>query len=98
MLCLPFFEGTLHLTQAHAPALSATIFAGLVGSGLAYFLWFGIVGRVPAMTASLGVLSAPVIGVVSTAILLGEIPTVPDIIGYVLIFAASVCVLLPTRS
>jgi len=50
------------------------------------------------MTASLGVLSAPVIGVVSTAVLLGEIPTVADIIGYVLIFAASVCVLLPSRS
>ena len=66
------------------------IFAGLVGSGLAYFLWFGIVGRVPAMTASLGVLSAPVIGVISTAVLLGERPTVPDIVGYVLIFAASV--------
>jgi threonine/homoserine efflux transporter RhtA len=49
------------------------------------------------MTASLGVLSAPVIGVVATAVLLGEIPTVPDIVGYVLIFAASVCVLLPSR-
>jgi drug/metabolite transporter (DMT)-like permease len=49
------------------------------------------------MTASLGVLSAPVIGVVSTALLLGEIPTLSDIIGYVLIFAASVCVLLPAR-
>jgi drug/metabolite transporter (DMT)-like permease len=74
------------------------IFAGLVGSGLAYFLWFGVIRRVSAMTASLGVLSAPVIGVVSTAVLLGEIPTVADIIGYVLIFAASVCVLLPSRS
>ncbi len=31
------------------------------------------------------------------AILLGEIPTVADIVGYVLIFAASVCVLLPSR-
>ena len=76
----------------------AMIFAGLVGSGFAYFLWFGIVGRVPAMTASLGVLSAPVIGVISTAILLGEWPTVPDMIGYVLIFAASACVVLPSRS
>jgi len=74
------------------------IFAGIVGAGLAYFLWFGIIGRIPAMTASLGVLSAPVIGVISTAILLGEIPTVADVIGYVLIFAASVCVLLPSRS
>ena len=97
VLLLPFFEGELHLAQAHAKGIGAAIFAGLMGSGLAYFLWFGIIGRVPAMTASLGVLSAPVIGVVSTAVLLGEIPTLSDIIGYVLIFAASVCVLLPAR-
>jgi drug/metabolite transporter (DMT)-like permease len=95
VLLLPFFEGSLHLAQAHKPALAAAVFAGLVGSGLAYFLWFGIIGRISAMTASLGVLSAPVIGVVSTALLLGEIPTLSDIVGYVLIFAASVCVLLP---
>jgi drug/metabolite transporter (DMT)-like permease len=98
VLLLPFFEGELHLAQAHAKAFGAAIFAGLMGSGLAYFLWFGVIGRIPAMTASLGVLSAPVIGVVSTALLLGEIPTLSDIIGYVLIFAASVCVLLPSRS
>lgn len=97
-VCLPFVEGSLHLSQARAPALAAAVFAGFVGSGLAYFLWFGVIGRVPAMTASLGVLSAPVIGVISTAALLGEIPTVPDIVGYVLIFAASVCALLPSRT
>jgi drug/metabolite transporter (DMT)-like permease len=73
------------------------IWAGLMGSGLAYLLWFAIIGRVPAMTASLGVLSAPVIGVVSTAFMLGEWPTGADIVAYVLIFAASVCVLLPAR-
>jgi drug/metabolite transporter (DMT)-like permease len=94
----PVFEDALHLSQAHPKAFAAAIFAGLVGSGLAYFLWFGIIGRVSAMTASLGVLSTPVIGVVSTAVLLGERPTVPDIVGFVLIFAASVCVLLPARS
>ena len=94
----PLFEGGLHLRQAHALAIGAMIFAGFVGSGLAYYLWFKIIGRVSAMTASLGVLSAPVIGVVSTAVLLGEIPTMQDVTGYVLIFAASVCVLLPVRS
>jgi drug/metabolite transporter (DMT)-like permease len=39
-----------------------------------------------------------VIGVISTAIMLGERPTVPDMIGFALIFAASACVLLPGRS
>jgi len=96
--CLPFVEGSLQLMQAGAPALFGTLFTGLVGSGLAYFLWFKIIGRLPAMTASLGILSAPVIGVISTAIILGERPTVPDIIGFVLIFAASACVVLPTRA
>jgi drug/metabolite transporter (DMT)-like permease len=96
--CLPLVEGSLHLAEASATALFATVFTGLAGSGLAYFLWFRIVGSLPAMTASLGILAAPVIGVISTFIVLGERPTVPDIIGFVLIFAASVCVVLPTRS
>jgi drug/metabolite transporter (DMT)-like permease len=98
VVCLPLVEGSLHLTQASAAALFGTVFTGLAGSGLAYFLWFRIVGSLPAMTASLGILSAPVIGVISTAIILDERPTVPDIIGFVLIFAASACVVLPTRS
>jgi drug/metabolite transporter (DMT)-like permease len=97
-VCVPLVEGSLHITQARLPAILGTVFTGLVGSGLAYFLWFKIIGRLPAMTASLGILSAPVIGVIATAIWLGERPTVPDMIGFALIFAASVCVLLPSRS
>ena len=70
------------------------VFSGVIGSGVAYFMWFEIVRRLPAMTASLGVLSVPVVGVVSSMLMLGERPTVPDIIGFTLIFAAAACVLL----
>jgi drug/metabolite transporter (DMT)-like permease len=91
---LAIFEGSLHLWPVHAPALLAVVFSGIIGSGVAYFMWFEIVRRLPAMTASLGVLSVPVVGVVSSVLLLGEQPTVPDIIGFVLIFAAAACVLL----
>jgi drug/metabolite transporter (DMT)-like permease len=94
---LPLVEGGLHLTQAHLPAVCGMVLTGLVGSGFAYFLWFKIVGRLPAMTASLGILSVPAVGVISTAALLGEWPTLPDMIGFALIFAASACVLLPAR-
>ena len=97
VIALAFVEGGLHLTQAHLPAVFGMVFTGWVGSGLAYFLWFKIVGRLPAMTASLGILSAPVVGVISTAALLGEWPTVLDMAGFALIFAASACVLLPSR-
>lgn len=96
--CLPFAEGGLHLSQAHAPAVLGMIYTGVVGSAFAYFLWFSIVGRLPAMTASLGLLSVPLIGVISTAILLGERPTAFDMIGFVLIFAASAYVMVPSRS
>jgi len=81
------------LGAAHAKAIAATLFAGVVGNGIAYGLWFDIVRRLPAATASLGLLSVPVIGVVASMVLLGEVPTLADIIGFVLIFAASACVL-----
>lgn len=97
VLCLPLVEGGLHVTHASPVAWFGTIWSGLIGSGLAYFLWFAIVRRLPAMTASLGVLSAPVIGVIASIVLLGDRPTVPDIIGFLLIFAASACVLIPAR-
>ena len=47
-------------------------------------LWFRIVGSLPAATASLGSLALPVIGVVGSALLLGERPTTADMIGFAL--------------
>ena len=85
------------------PLLPVTILAwawsGAVGVGLAYFMWFIIVERLPVTSASLAALLIPVIGVGSSALLLGEVPTLNDTAGFVLIFAAASCVLLqPSRS
>ena len=96
--CIPVFQNSVGLLDAAPKALAAAAFSGLLGSGIAYFLWYKIIRLVPAMTASLGVLSSPVIGVISSAIVLGERPTLPDIIGYVLIFAASASVLLQRQA
>jgi drug/metabolite transporter (DMT)-like permease len=92
--CLLMFEGQLHLGHAHTSALLATAFTGIGGNGIAYGLWFSIVRRLPTTIASLGVLGSPVIGVVSSILLLGERLTVTDTIGFALIFVASACVLL----
>ena len=51
------FEGRLHFRRASQGAAGHG-FAGIVGNGVAYGLWFAIVRRLPAATASLGVLSA----------------------------------------
>jgi drug/metabolite transporter (DMT)-like permease len=87
-------EGSLHLWSAHPLALSAVAFSGVFGAALAYLLWFEIVRRLPATTASLGVLSAPVVGVVGSTIVLGERPTVHDVIGFAFILGAAALVLL----
>jgi drug/metabolite transporter (DMT)-like permease len=93
-ICQPLFEGPLHLWPIRATTLGALVFAGLVGSGIAYFLWFEVVRRLSAMTASLGVLCSPAVGVVASVIMLGERPTLPDMVGFALILSASACVLL----
>jgi drug/metabolite transporter (DMT)-like permease len=91
-------EGSPHLWPIHPQALMALLFAALVGSATAYLLWFEIVRRLPATTAALGVLGAPAVGFVASVLVLGERPTVPDIIGSVLILAAAAFAVLPASA
>jgi drug/metabolite transporter (DMT)-like permease len=87
-------EGYPHLWPLQQDTMLAILFVGLFGVGLAHFLWWSIVDRLPTVTASIGALLVPVIGVTASTIILGERPTIPDIIGFALIFAAAACVLL----
>jgi drug/metabolite transporter (DMT)-like permease len=88
------FEGYPHLWPLHRQSLIAILYIGIFGVGLAHFLWWSIVGQLPATTASIGALLVPVVGVVGSAVLLGERPTGADIVGFVLIFVAAASVLL----
>jgi drug/metabolite transporter (DMT)-like permease len=88
------FEGYPHLWPLQQETILAILFVGLFGVGLAHFLWWSIVGRLPATTAALGSLLVPVIGVGATALILGERLTIPDMIGFAMIFGAAACVLL----
>jgi drug/metabolite transporter (DMT)-like permease len=91
--CMLIFEGGPDFHTAHTEGIIATVLSGLLGTGAAYGLWFSIIRRLPAMTASLGVLGSPVIGVIASILILGERPTAADAVGFVLILAASACVL-----
>ncbi len=87
-------EGWPHLWPLRTDTMLAVLYIGLFGVGLAHFLWWAIIGRLPAITASLGSLIVPVVGVTASALYLGEQLTVPDIVGFVLIFSAAAIVLL----
>lgn len=88
------FEGSPHLWPLATDTILAVLFVGVLGVGLAHFLWWSIIGRLPAITASLGSLIVPVVGVSASAMYLGERLTIPDMIGFAMIFAAAACVLL----
>ena len=62
------FEGYPHLWPLPDKTILAILFVGLFGVGLAHFMWWSIVGRLPTITASLGSLLVPVIGVSASAI------------------------------
>jgi drug/metabolite transporter (DMT)-like permease len=89
-------DGYPHLWPLHLKPAIALIYIGVLGVGLAHFLWWTIVGKLPTITASIGSLLVPVVGVIGSTVILGERPTAPDIIGFVLIFFAAACVLLPS--
>jgi len=95
---LILFEGRLDLSSADTTALLCVAAVGVGGNGIAYALWFAIVRRLTAVAASLGVLGSPVIGVITSILILGERPTVADIIGFALILAACACILLSTQA
>ena len=87
--CLIAVDGRFNVDHAHTGSMLAAAFAGILSNGVAYAMWLEIVCRLPAATASLGVLGSPVVGVVSTVLVTGELLSVADIVGFALIFAAS---------
>lgn len=89
-----YFDG-FALAAPLTPQIAAWIaYNGFIGMGMAYFLWFVVVDRLPATTATLGVLVSPVVGVLGSALIVGERPNLFDIAGFALIFAAAATVLL----
>jgi drug/metabolite transporter (DMT)-like permease len=88
------FSGPPHPAPLPTVALVWIGYNGLIGMGLIYFVWFVVVDKLPTMTASIGTLLVPVVGVIGSATINGERPDLTDAIGFALIFAAAATVLL----
>jgi drug/metabolite transporter (DMT)-like permease len=91
------FRGLPTPTPLSTNSLLGILYNGMFGTGLAFILWFTIIERLPAVTASLGSLVTPVVGVAASMLMLSERPTAADLVGFALILAAAGCVLLPQR-
>ncbi len=86
-------SGTFLVAGPHLVPLLALAFTALFGTALGYLLWFGAVARLPAGTAGLGSLLAPVVGVTGSTLLLGERPSATDLCGFGLVILAALCAL-----
>jgi drug/metabolite transporter (DMT)-like permease len=91
------FEGLPAFRPLQPRTWAGLLFSGVLGTGIAYFVWVNIIGRLTTAMASLGSLINPVVGVIGAVIILGDRPTASDWIGFALIFGAAACVMIPER-
>ena len=89
-----YFDGAPHLWPLPPMTVVWLAYNGLIGMGLIYFVWFVVVDKLPTMTASIGSLLVPVVGVIGSTAINGERPDLYDIAGFALIFTAAATVLL----
>jgi drug/metabolite transporter (DMT)-like permease len=67
--------------------IAALVYNVFVTSVVAFLLWFYILEKLPAGMATMGTLVTPVIAILSAAIQLGEIPTLYENVGIILILS-----------
>jgi drug/metabolite transporter (DMT)-like permease len=96
--CLPILAVSLLLEsfvyhQASWPALAASVYLTLIAFVFAYYAWFAVVQLFPAHIAALGSLLVPVIGVISSALLVDEPFGWREVVSLVLITGAVALVL-----
>jgi drug/metabolite transporter (DMT)-like permease len=74
--------------------VAALVFHIVVGTALAYWLWFILSERLSATVASLTTLMVPVVGVLGAMALVGDRPAAGDYAGFVLVLAGAALIVL----
>ena len=82
------------LAAAGTDALLAWLYSVLIGLALGTYLFYRVVARFPVATAGIASLSVPVVGVLSSALLLGETLGIRELGALVLVVSAVGLVLL----
>lgn len=82
------FEGVP--ARVDAPAVGGYLWLGLVGGLLAYSLWFYGIGKLQVTATALLVLLSPLVAASLGVVLMGEVFTGPQLLGFALALAALV--------
>jgi drug/metabolite transporter (DMT)-like permease len=73
------------LTTLSSAALLGTAYATFVGVIFCHWAWFRLVSILPAAVASIGTLGIPIVGLFTSALVLGEPVGMPEIVALVLV-------------
>ncbi|MEO1159516.1 MAG: EamA family transporter [Pseudomonadota bacterium] len=93
------FERPWSLDIPDGPVLAVFAFHVIGPVALCYAAWVSLVSRLPASTAAIGTLLIPVVGVLSSSLLLGDVLTVDKIIALCLIVSSvALTFIQPARS
>lgn len=82
------------LERVDAAGMAALAYVILLGMVFSQWAWFSVLGRLPVAIASIGSLAVPMIGVLSSAMLLHEPVGAAELVALVLVIAAFATVLL----
>ena len=93
---LAFDGGKVHLPSVQATV--AVLYNMFIAFVLCYWAWFKIVSRASAVVSALGTLLIPVVGVISSMLVLAERPTWQEFAAMLLVLAAIGTVIIPPRS
>jgi drug/metabolite transporter (DMT)-like permease len=89
-------DGVPH-PQWNAQLVGLFLFSGIIGTALAYWAMATVNRSLPAVVTSLGLLATPVLGVASSAIILGETITADLVVAMLLILGGIVIGTIPRR-
>ncbi len=77
-----------------APMWIALAWGTAVNYGVAQIFWFGLVRALPATASAFSIMTVPLIGIFSAALIVGEVPHALDLVAAACIIAALAVVLL----
>ena len=89
-------DGVPHL-EWNAQLVGLFLFSGIIGTALAYWAMATVNRSLPAVVTSLGLLATPVVGVASSAIILGEVVTADLVVAMLLILGGIAIGTIPRR-
>lgn len=96
-LSYPFFQSGSLLAPlitafSHMKCLLCVLYLGIVGNALVYYIWFYLIKNESAEYASYATLLSPIITVIIAYSFLNEVPTLKQIVGFVLILISALLV------